>query len=345
MKQLLLLFTASTIAVCSYCQNVGIGTATPNASAQLDITSASKGVLVPRMTQTQRDAIASPAAGLLIYQTDNTPGFYYYNGNAWTAIAGSVLANWSTTGNTGTNSTNFIGTTDDQPLKFKIKNQKAGQIDSASYNTSIGFRTLDSVKGSGIDNTAFGYAALLNNTTGNSNVAIGNNALQRNTIGFQQVAIGDSALYNSTIDPTNAYSDVAVGYASLAKNISGYNNTGVGWASLNANTTGADNSAFGNASLYQNTTGSGNAALSDFALYSNTTGYENTSAGKSSLYANTTGFRNTALGNNALVSNTIGNTNNAIGDGALYANTAGNNNIAIGRLAGAPIPRAAIMSL
>ena len=41
----------------------------------------------PRMTQTQRDAIASPATGLLIYQTDNTPGFYY-DGAAWTAISG-----------------------------------------------------------------------------------------------------------------------------------------------------------------------------------------------------------------------------------------------------------------
>ena len=51
--------------------------------AMLDVTSTSKGVLIPRMTQAQRDAIATtPTTGLLIFQTDNTPGFYYYNGSA-----------------------------------------------------------------------------------------------------------------------------------------------------------------------------------------------------------------------------------------------------------------------
>ena len=42
------------------------------------------------MTQTQRNAIAAPAAGLLIYQTNNTPGFYYYSGTAWTAARQKV---------------------------------------------------------------------------------------------------------------------------------------------------------------------------------------------------------------------------------------------------------------
>jgi hypothetical protein len=69
-------------------QTVGIGVntdgSTPHASAMLDVKSTDKGFLAPRMTQTQRNAIVSPAAGLLIYQTDNTPGFYYYNGTAWT---------------------------------------------------------------------------------------------------------------------------------------------------------------------------------------------------------------------------------------------------------------------
>ncbi|UZR97040.1 hypothetical protein [Chondrinema litorale] len=58
----------------------------PDNSAILDVTSTSKGVLVPRMTSTQRDAISSPATGLLIYQTNSTPGFYYYSGTAWVAI-------------------------------------------------------------------------------------------------------------------------------------------------------------------------------------------------------------------------------------------------------------------
>lgn len=63
--------------------SVGIGTVTPDASAKLEIKSTAKGLLIPRMTQTQRNAIASPANGLLIYQTDHYPGIYSYNGTNW----------------------------------------------------------------------------------------------------------------------------------------------------------------------------------------------------------------------------------------------------------------------
>lgn len=64
---------------------VGIGTTTPHSSAALEINSANKGLLVPRMSEANRPA--SPAQGLLIYQTDNNPGFYVYNGSAWTAVS------------------------------------------------------------------------------------------------------------------------------------------------------------------------------------------------------------------------------------------------------------------
>src|SRR5437762_13953820 len=64
----------------------GIGTTTPNASSLLDVVSTTKGGLIPRMTKTQRDAIVAPVQGLLIYQTNSTPGLYYYDG-AWTAVA------------------------------------------------------------------------------------------------------------------------------------------------------------------------------------------------------------------------------------------------------------------
>jgi hypothetical protein len=62
--------------------SAGIGTTVPNNSAILEMVSTNKGVLVPRMTQLQRDAIASPATGLLIYQTDIIAGFYYYSGDS-----------------------------------------------------------------------------------------------------------------------------------------------------------------------------------------------------------------------------------------------------------------------
>lgn len=70
---------------------VGIGTTTPNVSAELDVASTSKGALVPRMTAAQKLAISSPATGLLIYQTDGTPGFKYYNGTAWIDITSNQV--------------------------------------------------------------------------------------------------------------------------------------------------------------------------------------------------------------------------------------------------------------
>jgi hypothetical protein len=61
---------------------VGIGTSIPNQSAVLDISSTTKGLLLPRMTKAERNAITK-VAGLMIYQTDNTPGLRVCNGASW----------------------------------------------------------------------------------------------------------------------------------------------------------------------------------------------------------------------------------------------------------------------
>jgi uncharacterized protein (TIGR02145 family) len=58
----------------------------PDSSAMLDIQSTGKGVLIPRMTKAQRAAISSPATGLMVYQIDVTPGFYFYSGSAWSMM-------------------------------------------------------------------------------------------------------------------------------------------------------------------------------------------------------------------------------------------------------------------
>lgn len=64
----------------------GIGTTSPSASAKLEIAASDKGLLIPRMTSTQKSAIANPATGLLVYQTDLAAGFYFWNGSAWTKL-------------------------------------------------------------------------------------------------------------------------------------------------------------------------------------------------------------------------------------------------------------------
>ena len=62
---------------------VGIGTDNPNNAAALDIVSTTKGVLISRMSESQRLAISSPVTGLLVYQSNSTAGFYYYDGSQW----------------------------------------------------------------------------------------------------------------------------------------------------------------------------------------------------------------------------------------------------------------------
>ncbi len=103
-------------ASIGFAQNVGINTdgSTPDNSAMLDVKSTSKGLLVPRMTATQKTNISSPATGLMIYQTDAPAGFYYYNGSAWTLIgtgSGSetdpIFGASPANGITGTNITNW----------------------------------------------------------------------------------------------------------------------------------------------------------------------------------------------------------------------------------------------
>lgn len=93
MKSLQLLFAAIIFTVSAQAQNVGINSdgSTPDNSAMLDVKSTSKGMLVPRMSLTDRNLITLPATGLLIYQTDNTPGFYFNSGTSaapvWTSIS------------------------------------------------------------------------------------------------------------------------------------------------------------------------------------------------------------------------------------------------------------------
>ena len=69
---------------------IGINTSTPDASAQLDIVSTTKGFLPPRMTPVQRDSISSPAAGLVIYNTTSNC-LNFYAGSTWHETCGTII--------------------------------------------------------------------------------------------------------------------------------------------------------------------------------------------------------------------------------------------------------------
>ncbi len=93
MKQIFTLLVAVVLNASTYAQ-VGIGTTNPNTSAALDITSTTKGLLVPRMTQAQRNAISSPATWLIVICTDcgNSGELQMYNGTTWTNMIGGTAS-------------------------------------------------------------------------------------------------------------------------------------------------------------------------------------------------------------------------------------------------------------
>ena len=102
MRKLLLFAALFAVSFASFAQ-VGIGIEVPNTSAVLDITSNTKGLLPPRMTQTQRNAIQTPAAGLMVYCTDCGANgeLQYYNGTSWMNMVGSPGAVPFVTGRAG----------------------------------------------------------------------------------------------------------------------------------------------------------------------------------------------------------------------------------------------------
>lgn len=75
----------------AYSQSLSVNTdgSAADPSAILDVKSTSKGMLIPRVTLAQKNAITLPANGLMVYQTDNNPGFYFYNGTAWKSLDAS----------------------------------------------------------------------------------------------------------------------------------------------------------------------------------------------------------------------------------------------------------------
>jgi trimeric autotransporter adhesin len=303
-------------------QNIGIGTTTPHASAKLDISDTAKGILIPRLTLQQRNAIASPAKGLMIFVTTDS-SFYFFDGN-WKRVA---VANegWSITGNNSIGSANFIGTVNAQPLRFRVNNLSAGEINFVNDNISFGFQSFVA-NTTGFSTTAIGSKALFNNTTGSGNTALGKEALFQNTTGSANTAIGANSLNANTTGGSN----IAVGNGTLFRNTTGADNTAVGLVALGQNINGNQNTAVGSSALNFNTSGSANTAVGERAIVNNTTGGSNTAVGQRTLSINTTGSGNTALGSLALRSNVNGNSNVAVGQLSLAANSSGSQNTVVG---------------
>jgi len=101
MKNILFAISILLVGLLStpaFSQGVAINTsgASAHASAMLDVSSTSSGMLAPRMSAAQRSGIITPATGLLVYQTDGSTGFYYYTGSGWIRISSGINASGTT---------------------------------------------------------------------------------------------------------------------------------------------------------------------------------------------------------------------------------------------------------
>lgn len=300
----LVLLLANT-ALTSFSQNVGINEtgSLPDNSAMLDVQSTTKGMLVPRMTTVQRTAIATPAAGLLVYDiTTNT--FWFHNGTAWKELIDTV--NPLTDADTDTR-VNVEESPDEDIIRFDVAGTEMWRM-----------------RGSRIEQS---------NTE--SNIFIGNSAGQVNApnagtnAGYFNTFVGDRVGGNNTTGKQNT----GIGTAALGEMITGDFNTAVGNGALALNTNGSSNTAIGNMAMLVGTTGSSNTAVGEQALRSNT-GNNNTALGYGAMPVNTFGVNNVAVGYRAMFLNTLGGSNVALGYRALNANTSGTNNVAIGDDAG-----------
>jgi hypothetical protein len=306
----------NSLWVTAQSQSVSIGTTTPDASAILDLSSPEKGLLIPRMTMSKRDAIASPAKGLIVYVIDDG-SFYIYNG-AWRRLTPADEI-WSIKGNSGTDtSIHFIGTKDISPIMFRVNNVTRMQLDS------FGRLKLNSPN----DNIFIGYETALNNT-GVENQFTGFKAGYSNTNGSRNYFSGYRSGYNNVAGNYNQF----IGYNTGFSNTSGSGNLFAGPFAGQDNLTGSANIFIGSNAGHSNTSGSANQFVGYTAGLRNTTGSNNYFSGFNAGMFNITGSQNLFIGYRAGEGNTAS-FNHFIGFQAGLSNTTGQENHFIGREAG-----------
>lgn len=239
-----LLFSAAIFAQ----DNVGIGTLTPHPSAKLDITSTNKGLLIPRMDSSQRVTIPLPAVGLIVFQTNATPGFYYYNGAFWTILNTSQLEKITEAGNSGFR---ILGR---NPINY-------GDIGLSAIDLSFSTSTSSTKGATGNYSTALGYqttaSGFFSSVLGNLNTASGTSST---AMGSGSIASGNYSTTLGVNTSASGTSSLAMGSGSIA---SGSTSSAMGTNTIasgeNSTATGSGTSAQGSNSL---TSGNGTVAKS-----------------------------------------------------------------------------------
>jgi hypothetical protein len=267
---------------------------------------------------------------------------------SWQPAGGGSF--WTLTGNAGTNpATDFVGTTDAQPLYFRVNNHRAGFVGyggANSDNTFLGYQAGDSViHTAGERNTFIGYRAGMNDSTGYENTCVGMSAGAGLTSGGSNTLIGMSAGLSLTTGGDNVMIGADAGLFTTTAGGCIFIGTFAG----HNNTTGTG-IFIGGSSGFNNTTGTGNIfmaaggvntiGIDNICLYggaSNTTGSYNVFLGRGSGAGSKRAVGNVAIGINSLYSDTAiaGGYNVALGFQAGYGNITGGQNIYLGQYAGA----------
>lgn len=349
MKYLCIVFT---IIICllhskSHSQNVGIGTNMPDGSAILDVSSSSKGILIPR---TDTTSVTTPASGLLIYQTSDN-SFYFFNGTKWKSFSAIQSYLSDTDGDTKI----YVEKNQDEDIiRFDLAGNEKMVLNKNIFgiarldfknngnNTFIGDSCGLNTNLTSFHNTAIGKRAMLNNSSGDLNVAIGSECLQNTNAAAGTTAIGYQALrntpysggetvigYQACFNSGSSSGNSAIGYQAMYQG-GGTNSTALGYKSMySAISLADDNTAIGHNALYFNTENDGNTAIGSHALHKVIYG-ANTAVGAYALMNSTQAAHNVAVGNNSLFTNVNGQRNTAVGSITLNENIMGSDNVAIG---------------
>ena len=110
----------------------------PNTSAMLDVKSNNKGMLIPRMSTSEMNGIATPATGLMVFNTDEQ-NFYYYNASSWNKVAGSDDGDWTVSGdNMYSNVSGNVGIGTSTPTNSKLQIEGTDTYDGMLRLNNIG---------------------------------------------------------------------------------------------------------------------------------------------------------------------------------------------------------------
>ena len=236
----------------------------PGASAILDVTSTSKGILIPRMDSTSRNNISNPAIGLMVFDS-TTNSFWYYANSAWNNINRTFLED-----SDGDTKIQVEESSDEDIIRFDLGGTEFMRLDSGRMEIVNTGRSIFIGDGAGENddysdnqNVFIGHNSGHSNTSGHSNAFVGLNSGYYNTTGSENIFLGYQSGFNNTTGSNNTFMSYRAGY----NNTTGTENTFIGYKSGLGNTEGSYNVMLGHETGFSNTTGDKNVLIGYRAGY------------------------------------------------------------------------------